>query len=120
MKPKEALIKDGQIPTSMGRGRLSRVQDQRCRELASKGWDIEGYSRSSSPTAPVVKNKPVRNEKVIADFVIFWEEAEYKAMSGKTVHSMREVCNNCRVSLVQCHCGSPTILGNIPIRIVRK
>lgn len=127
LTPKEALEKDGKIVVKSGRGRMSREAVMRCKELAALGWNIKGYT--------VVKAKPVKektpkavasvprtpgNQKVIADYVIFYEESEFKAMNGKTEYSMRECCNACMVSLVQCHCGSPTIRGDIAISIVPR
>lgn len=125
MTPKEALAKDG-FPVKQGRGRLSREADARCRELAAQGWTIKGYAvdkaAPKSATAPVVvKKAPVNNEKVIADFTLVYDENAYtaKGSDGKS-YGMREVCNNCRVSLVQNHCDNPTILGNIAVTIVPR
>lgn len=123
MTPKEALAKDG-YPVKLGRGRLSREAIERCKELAAKGWNIKGYSvetpKSAAETVVVKKVKPT-TEKVIADYTILYEEKSYKAVgdNGKD-YTMREVCNNCRVSLVQCHCGKPTILGNIAVAITAR
>lgn len=126
MTPKQALIKDGTVPVKEGRGRLSREATDRCKWLvANKGWDIQGYaiqaatkSNSITPSAPVVEKTVVNNEKVIADFHLTFPENDWTAVdkSGK-VWGMRECCNNCRVSLVQCHCDSPTILGDIAVSI---
>jgi hypothetical protein len=123
MTPKEALAKDGRVPVSMGRGRLSREGIARCKELVAEGWVINGYSVDTSPSKStektVVKKVPQTNEKVIQDFVILYDLRLYKAVAenGKT-YTLRECCNNCRVSLVQCHCGKPTILGDIQVSIV--
>lgn len=121
MTPKEALLKDGTIPVKGGRGRLSREAIERCKYLVANGWKIKGYDSapSKSTAEPVeVKRVPATNVKVVSDFVIFYERDSYRAVtpSGK-VYGMAEVCNNCRVSLVQCHCGNPTILGDISVRI---
>lgn len=126
MTPKEALVKDGTIPVKVGRGRLSREADERCKWLVeNKGWNIKGYSLSTAaPTSaaePVVKKVAQNGEKVISDFVIFWPETEYKAVdANKKEWGMREVCNTCMVSLVQNHCENPTILGDIAVTIVAK
>lgn len=130
MTPKQALIKDGKVPVKEGRGRLSREGDSRCRELASQGWSIKGYEVSQgapNPTAeiplpgPTVKKVKVVNEKVVQEFVILYDERQYKAINtDKKEVGMREVCNTCRVSLVQCHCGHPTILGGIAVTIVPR
>lgn len=128
MTPKQALIKDGTIPVKEGRGRLSREAVDRCKWLvAEKGWDIAGYSVSNTPATTtkaaekVVKKVNVVNEKVIQDFVILFDEKVYRAIdSEKKEWGMREVCNNCRVSLVQCHCGDSTILGGVKVTIVPR
>ncbi len=130
MKPKEALIKDGFLPANAGgRGRLSLAGIERCKELVAQGWVIEGYAAApvsvkdtTSPAAPkVVKAAKPVNVKEVLDFTIFYERDEHKAVGvndGKT-YGMAEVCNICRVSLVQNQCLTPTILGDIPVKIVR-
>ena len=130
MTPKEALIKDGTIPVKEGRGRLSRAAVDRCKWLvANKGYVIKGYEVSTStpapnsvtPSEPVVNKVKVANVKEVRDFTIFWPEDAYKAVGkDKKIWGMREACNTCRVSLVQCGCGNPTILNNIPVSITRK
>lgn len=125
MSPKQALVKDGKIAVKEGRGRLSREADARVRELVARGWDIRGYEAKStkssvvSPGEPTVAKVVQTNEKVIAEFTILYDEKTHAALdtSGK-VWGMRNVCNNCRVSLVQCHCGNPTIFGDIGVKIV--
>lgn len=135
MTPKQALEKDGTIPVKQGKGRLSREAVDRCKVLAAQGWSIKGYevvsskekTSSSTPAAPVVVKKAApANAKVISDFVIFWPEETYKAVDkdkkvlpGKW-GGMREVCNTCKVSLVQCHCDYPTVHNNKPVSIVRR
>jgi hypothetical protein len=126
--PKEALAADGRIPVKLGRGRMPAGGDAICRELAEAGYRIKGYqvSTSTPSTSTEVKSTKVVKKvapgpATIAEYVIFWEEEEYKAVGvDKKVWSMRECCNTCMVSLVQCHCSNPTILGDIPVKIVRK
>lgn len=120
MTPKEALIKDGTIPVKAGKGRLSRAAIERCRELAAQGWNINGYSAGKPAEKSKSEKTVVRGEKVISDFVILHDEKDFIAVADKKTYSMREACNNCMVSLVQCHCGNPVILGNIKIRIEAK
>lgn len=125
MTPKEALAKDGRVPVSMGRGRLSREAIARCKELVAEGWVIKGYALDNSPKSvaePVaVKKVPASNEKVVQEFTILYDESAYKAVTadGKE-YGMREVCNTCRVSLVQNMCPAPTILGDISVSIVPR
>lgn len=125
--PKEALDADPDWPTpvKLGRGRMPKGGDEHVRKLVEQGYRIKGYdavstaaaSTSTPAPAKVVKVK-ADNVKVVQDFVILYDERMYKAVDvdGKT-RSMREVCNNCRVSLVQCHCGDPCILGGIRVTI---
>lgn len=129
MTPKEALIKDGTIPVKEGRGRLSREAIERCKYLVGQGWNIKGYevaaaapvSTSTAPVGKVVNKVAVTNEKVIADIVYTYPEDQYKAVdSDKRVWGMREVCNNCRVSLVGHGCDNPVILGDVRVTIVPK
>ena len=132
MTPKQALAKwnaanpNEAIKFSEGRGRLSREAVAKCTELVASGdYEIQGYVANSTksttvtPSAVVVNKVAVTNEKVIRDFTILYDERAYVAMdkTGKP-WSMRNACNNCRVSLVQCHCGQPTIFGDIGVTIV--
>lgn len=127
MTPKQALAKyNAANPTkavafSEGRGRLSREAVALCTSLAADGWSINGYqveSAKSSASQPVVTKVKTATEKVVQEFVILYDERHYSAVDkmGK-VWSMRNVCNNCRVSMVQCHCGAPRIFGDIPVTI---
>lgn len=127
MTPKEALQKDGTIPVKMGKGRLSKEGIERCKWLvANEGWQILGYAVESSPKAvdtPVaVKQVQPQNVKVVQEFTILYHKDDYKAVADDgREFGMPEVCTNCSVSLVQCHCGNPSILGGtIPVTIVRK
>ena len=118
MKPKVALVKAGFLPAGSEnvRGRLSGEAIAKCKALAAEGWDIEGYtvSQSSTPTAPVVEKTPVANgEKVIHDIVMRFplDTPAHAFIDGKRVKvSMREACGNCRVSLVCCTCGAPSVV----------
>lgn len=126
--PKEALDADPDWPTpvKLGRGRMPKGGEEHVRNLVAQGYRIKGYDAVSTaktsqstagPTPKVVKVK-ADAVKVVQEFVILYDERMYKAYdeAGK-VRSMREVCNNCRVSLVQCHCGDPCILGGIRVTI---
>lgn len=129
MSPKEALAKDGRVPVSMGRGRLSRAGIDRCKELAAEGWQIAGYEveSTSTPAAPVVKKVTVSNgEKTIADLPpMRYDEKVYKAVSdtpdfiGRTVFGMREVCSFCGSSLTYHRCDTPIVFG-VPVKIIER
>jgi hypothetical protein len=128
MSPKEALAKDGKVPVKMGQGRLSRAAIDRCKELAAAGWKIKGYEVSTSPssTAPVVtKVKVSHGDTAIADLPpLRYDETMFKAVSqtpvfGRTVFSVREVCQFCNNSLAYHKCDTPIVLG-VPVQIVAK
>lgn len=123
--PKDILAIDGKVQVKSGRGRMAKAAVDRIHELVNEGYQVKGYAMSPNKstdkaTAPVVK-APITNAKTIAEYVIFWDEAEYKAMDANGKEwGMREVCNNCHVSLVQCHCNDTTILGDVKLTIVRR
>lgn len=127
MTPKEALLKDGQVPVTAGRGRMSAAAVARVKELVAEGWDIKGYSKVSTADAPtkVVKAAKV-GHKEIADLPpLRYDEKEWKAVSdipseiGQTVFGMREVCEFCGTSLNYHTCDTPRTHG-VPVRIVQK
>jgi hypothetical protein len=120
MKPKHALVKDGFLPAGSEnkKGRLSGAAIERCKELASTGWEIEGYSVSDTPdssgAAVVEKVKVVTGEKTIADIgnpardESMWEA--YANVNGKIVPvGMRTVDNSCGNSLTYCFCRTPVV-----------
>lgn len=123
-KPKDALIEDGRVAgIKSGRGRLPAAAIARIHELVAEGYKIIGYEQDKpkDKSAPkVVRVKPSA-EKVVQEYIILYPESMYKAIDpdGKE-RGMAEVCNHCMVSLVQCHCDNPTILGDIPIKIVPR
>lgn len=126
---REALITAGLAKP--GRGKFSRE---------AMAWlDAErakGTKFSDDTTAPVVSAKrgPTKNSDVpnksteIGEYVFpsdfRFPEGEYVAFAragGKKVfYSMREVCNNCGVSLVNHGCNSPVIHGNVVLTIEAK
>jgi hypothetical protein len=132
MTPKQALAKwnaanpTNAIKFSEGRGRLSREAVAKCTELVASGdYQIQGYvantTTATDKAQPVVQKIVQTNEKIVREFTILYDERAYVAVDadGKP-WSMRNACNNCRVSLVQCHCGKPSIFGDIGVTIVAK
>lgn len=114
MKPKEALVKDGFLPAGSEnkRGRISVAGIERCKELASQGWSIEGYtvSQSSDSTAPVEVVKVKSDPNAVVD--IPQPTRDLNAMTahvGDQKIGMKTVCNNCRRSLTYCPCESPKV-----------
>lgn len=123
--PKEALKAAGRIK-EIGRGRISRENHAWLDAEQAAGRIRISNAVIPKATAPVAdKAAPKQTkygsntEKVVNDFTILyhWDAYHAKGGDGKT-YSMREVCNTCRVSLVQNVCEHPTILGNIPVKII--
>lgn len=122
MKPKEALVKDGFLPAGSEnkRGRLSGEAIERCKELVSQGWNIDGYSvvKSNEPedekTAPVAKKTAAPDPNRVYDIPDevrsedVWQAYTY--VGGKrTEVGMRTVCNSCGASLTYCRCRTPMV-----------
>lgn len=114
MKPKNALVKDGFLPpgSENKRGRLSGAAIARLKELAAKGWDIDGYSvtKSITPdTAPVVTRTPVEGKTLesIPDerrSENDWQASALNRKGERVEVGMREVCHNCGSSFTYCYC----------------
>lgn len=127
MRAKEYLLANDRIQ-EIGRGRISNDNHAFLKAAYDKGERFSDWPKGAIVESKDTDDKPVirvkrdpniaKGEKVIADYVIFYERDNYKAVTDNgTVYGMAEVCNNCRVSLVQCHCGKPTILGDIAVTI---
>lgn len=126
LKPKVALIKDGKVPTKLGRGRMSAEQKNRVMELVELGWKIEGFSINTAPTTKTDSPKVVRVNKVDSDAVIEirpyrYDIDQFKAVTldGKKTFGMKEACNNCGYSLCGHLCDKPSVHG-YPVMIVGK
>lgn len=119
--PKEALLDAGRIK-SVTRGRISRENHEWLNtEIAAKRIAIRNTVVVTSDTEKVsVKSVNTQTEKVVQDITILYPKHLYHAVGidDKKTYGMPEVCNNCRVSLVQCGCGNPVILGGIRVRII--
>lgn len=114
MKPKAALVKDGFLPAGSEnkRGRLSAAAIDRLKELAGKGWDIEGYtvSKSSNSTAPPkVEKVAVDHNRVIDVPDESRPEADWQAFTTNGEVGMRTCCNACGASLTYCRCPRPRV-----------
>lgn len=123
----EALLAAGMIK-AITRGRRSRANTEWLDAQVAKGTKFSDYPKGSVPVpAKPVVEKPKSDgtskasqgkEKVIADYVVFYDINTMECVEPNgTTHSLAECCNNCRVSLVQCHCGAPSIYNNIPVTI---
>lgn len=126
MKAKEYLLAKGRIE-KIGRGRISLDNHAFLKAAYDKGerftdWPkgaiVESKDSQDKPVIRVKRDPNVGNEKVVQEYVVFYERDNYKAVAddGK-VYGMAEVCNTCHVSLVQNHCDNPTILGDIAVTI---
>lgn len=115
MKPKDALVKDGFLPegSQNKRGRLSGAAIDRCKELATQGWTIDGYTVSAgtaSGEGEVQVTKTAVDPNRVADIPNpTRDETALAAFSGTVKVGMRTVCNNCRRSLTYCPCEQPRV-----------
>lgn len=117
--PKEALLDAGRIK-AITRGRISRENHAWLEEEISSGRiAISNVEVVKTETKTAVKSINAPTEKVVPEITILYHKDAYhaKGVNDGKRYGMAEVCNNCRVSLVQCQCGRPTILGDIPVRI---
>lgn len=119
---KEALLKAGRIK-AITRGRISGDNLAWIAEQEKSGVRFNDAAPAKRVNAPVKRNKglaPAKEEEsLIPEIHILYPKNMYKAVANDgTVYGMAEVCNNCRYSLVQCHCGHPTIYGDISVRIM--
>jgi len=118
-----------------GRGKFSKVAHQALEKALADGKKFSDYPKAVNP--PRIKSEPKGDSPkptpkpagtgmpdIIFPDEYRFPEAEYQAVryedGKKIVHSMREICNNCRVSLVMCSCDNPTIYGRLSVRIVKK
>lgn len=122
MKAKEYLLSHGKI-AAIGRGRISLDNHAFLQKAYESGQRFTDWPKGEvikTDETVRVKRDPVQsNEKLVQEFTVLYDLDFYRAVAsdGRTF-TLREVCNNCRVSMVQCHCGSPTILGGIAVKIV--
>jgi hypothetical protein len=114
MKPKEALVKDGFLPkgSENTRGRMSKAAIERCEQLASKGWDIDGFSvvKSADTSKPDTVARIKTDPNAVVDIPNpTRDESAMQAFSGTSKVGMRTVCNNCKRSLTYCPCEQPRV-----------
>lgn len=121
MKSRDWLISQGLAKPT--RGRLSREAKAALERAIADGMKFSDISSNSTgEIKKVVPNSEFTDYTPPSQYR--YPEHAYEAIArenGKTVrYGMREVCNNCRVSLVGHRCDSPTILYNIPVTIRPK
>jgi len=135
-KAKVALVEAG-IIKSAGRGRISADghawlkarydEGQRFSDWPKGKVEVTKTETEGKPESKVkvIRSAEVSNVKQIADIPPYrFPEDEFEAyefINGKKKPvSLRECCNNCRVSLVAHSCEDPTYLGDRKVYIVRK
>lgn len=140
MKSKVWLVEQGHIATA-GRGRPRKTSLKDGREIsvildeavksgvkfsdwpksqANTSTGVAGTARSAGTTK--TKSKPPKAGLPEYRFDYLYSEEDHVAVENagkKRKRSMREACQNCRVSLVQCHCGDPTIVAEDGTRSVK-
>lgn len=134
---KQWLLAQGHIKENQaGRGRISAENMAHVKAAYESGTRFSDWEPkvTEKPDGTQVTENSVStrgNPKIVSEFTILWPEDEFQAieMHTKKVRSMREACNPCRRSLVQCECDTlervPSIVstdgrGSVPIQIVRK
>lgn len=143
MRAKAWLVSQGHILKD-GRGRmpLKSVKDGQSIPAILESARKSGVTFSDWPKGQIVTTKTdegkteitvkrdatTTGEKVVAEIPEYrYTEEDFKAIEigSKKVRSLREACNNCRVSLVICWCEQPKIVatdgrGSVLVQIVRK
>lgn len=114
MKPKVALVKSGFLPAGSEnkRGRLSVGAIAQLKKLASEGWTIDGYSKSSATNEVTKVAKPDPNRVVDvpdeARSESLWSASVVFEGKPKDI-GMRTCCINCDNSLTYCRCSKSVV-----------
>lgn len=110
MKPKIALVKDGFLPPGSEnvRGRLSAAAIDRLKELASQGWNIDGYSVSKSEDSVTVERVASNPNEVAEPRPEIRSEKEWRVVTSRKHTGMRNCCATCGASYTHCPCPQPT------------
>jgi hypothetical protein len=136
---KQFLLKNKRIEKA-GRGRISADNLSWLLEQYNAGqrfsdWEPE-VTETEGEKRIVNKNKPIPRrvkEEIPTEINIYWPEEDYNAIeirnNKRVIRSMREACNNCMASLVQCACRAygrtPKIVaidgrGSVDVTIERR
>lgn len=139
VKKKAWLYKQGHILTN-GRGRTPSVSVKDGRPVAAileeavkngvvfSDFSVDNVVRNSTGEATKVIKPKVESDGFVEPAPYRFDERLFMAIETgtKRVRSMREACNNCRVSLVVCYCEIPRIvaippmMGSVAVTIVPK
>ena len=123
---KQWLLSEGHIKEA-GRGRISAENLARIQKAHESGVRFSDWQPSNTEIHAgnaVTKNSVPEN--LTGEYTLRYSEDEYKVIEANgTVRSLKEACNNCSVSLVQCGCGAPRIVArdgsrSVLVSIVRK
>lgn len=123
MKAKDYLISKGLAKP--GRGRISLAGHDALKVAIASGMSFSDYPKGNSVPAQAPKGNaiaPVRKERedipvIVPETFPMDSFRAFEREDGKLIErSMREVCQTCGVSLVQCECGHPEIVSRNPLR----
>ena len=115
-----------------GRGKFSNAAKEALVKAKAEGVVFDDDAKPTArPAAPKPAAEPKAEQRTGVGLVEYlfpsdfrYPEADWQAVErrdGKRiVHSVREVCNTCRVSLTAHGCANPTILGNITVTMERR
>lgn len=87
--------------------------------VSRKGSDVQTKSRRKSAGNSAVGQNATETEYISPSDFRFPEDEYVAKGAGNKRYSMRECCNNCKVSLTNHFCDSPTVLGET-VTIVRR
>lgn len=136
-KAKVALVEAGIIKTA-GRGRISADGHAWLKQQHEQGVRFSDWPKGevvvtkteatadtpAKSTVKVIRTESTSSEKVIVDIHYTYPEEDFEAhefVDGKKKRvGMREVCNNCRVSLVGHWCDEPVVWVTHKVFIVPK
>lgn len=131
MRAKTWLFEQGHIKSD-GRGRMPNKSMKDGSDIATlllnsgvrfTDWP-KGQVTKSKDTVTITRDDSMSNHKVVSEIHYTYPADEfvaYEFIDGKkSPVSMKEACNNCRVSLVAHNCAEPTYLGDRRVFIERK
>lgn len=114
MQTKREWLAERGLAIAGSRGKFSTKAHEALEKARKEGvrWSDDNGPVATKISTRTGRTVQVTNEKVIADYTLTYPEAEFyvQELNG-TKRSMREACNNCRVSLIQCSCGAPRIVS---------
>lgn len=127
MKTRREYLADKGLAIAGARGKFSNAAKEELARAEAAGMKFADAVPTkstgvASKSSGVTKSAPVvsTDSPYIFPSDFRFPEGEYVAKDKKgNKYSMRECCNNCRVSLTNHMCDTPSVLGN-PVEIVRR